>query len=206
MRVHVPLSEATRGALEGRDRVASLAIRASRVEDVEPIRGMVEGWVTDRFGDADDFEVTSSQSMAAQARQGMLVFKLVMGSIAGISLLVGGIGIMNILLASVFERTREIGIRKASGARQADIRLQFLAEAVTITGAGSVIGVLIGLSGAFAITAGIRHLTEAPVQAAVTWGSILVAAVAALGVGLVFGTYPARRAARLSPIEAIRHE
>ena len=136
----------------------------------------------------------------------MLVFKLVMGAIAGISLLVGGIGIMNILLASVAERTREIGIRKAAGARQRHVLLQFLAESVAITGIGSVLGVILGLAGAFGITAGIRHLTDAPLYAAFTWQSVAVAAAAALLVGLVFGTYPARRAARLSPIEASRHE
>ena len=144
--------------------------------------------------------------LAAQARQGMLVFKLVMGAIAGISLLVGGIGIMNILLASVIERTREIGIRKAAGARQRHVLIQFLAEAVVITAAGSVLGVILGLTGAFSITAGIRHFTDAPIYAAFTWPSVAVAAGAALLVGLIFGTYPAKRAARLSPIDAIRHE
>jgi putative ABC transport system permease protein len=113
---------------------------------------------------------------------------------------------MNILLAGVFERTREIGIRKAVGARQRDILLQFLGEAVAITGAGSLVGVVLGLAAGFGITGGIRHFTEAPIYAAFTWGSVAVAAAAALLVGLIFGTYPARRAARLSPIEAIRHE
>jgi putative ABC transport system permease protein len=142
----------------------------------------------------------------AQARQGILVFKLIMGSITGISLLVGGIGIMNILLASVAERTREIGIRKAVGARAADIRTQFLAESVAISGAGSLVGVLLGLGGAFAITGTIRRFTDARMYAGFSWGTVLVAAVAAVLVGVVFGTYPARRAARLSPIDAIRHE
>ncbi len=206
LRVYVPLSDARREQLEGPDRPTSLAVRARRVEDVERVRAATESWLAERYGAADGFAVASNQARAAQARQGMLVFKLVMGAIAGISLLVGGIGIMNILLASVLERTREIGIRKASGARQRDILVQFLAEAVTITGVGSVLGVVVGLAGAFGITAAIRHYTDAPLFAAFTWGSVLVAAGAALVVGLAFGTYPARRAAKLSPIEAIRHE
>ncbi len=204
--LQIPLGEEVRSELERPDRGVQLAIRATRVEDVEAVTAEVESWLAERYGSAARFQVVSNKGRAAQARQVMLVFKLIMGAIAGISLLVGGIGIMNILLASVFERTREIGIRKATGARQRDIRLQFLAEAVAVSGAGSVLGVVVGLTGAFGITAVIRHLTEAPIHAGFTWGSVSVAAGAALLVGLVFGTYPARRASRLSPIEAIRHE
>jgi putative ABC transport system permease protein len=206
IRLHVPLSEAQQAKLERPDRRGALAIRANRVEDVEAVTAEVSSWLEKRYGDADLFVIASNRGRVAQAAQAMLVFKLVMGAIAGISLLVGGIGIMNILLASVFERTREIGIRKATGARNRDILLQFLAESVTITGAGSLVGVSAGLAGAFLITAVVRHYTEAQVYAAFTWGSVLVAAGAALLVGLIFGTYPARRAAALSPIDAIRHE
>jgi putative ABC transport system permease protein len=143
---------------------------------------------------------------ARQARQGALVFKIFMGAITGISLLVGGIGIMNVLLASVVERTREIGIRKATGARPRDVMIQFLAESVTITGAGSFLGVALGLTGAFGVTAIIRAQTRAPMYAAFTWGTVAVAVLAAAIVGVAFGIYPALRAASLSPIEAIRHE
>ena len=204
--LQVPLGEAVRGELESRDRAAGLAIRAHRVEDVEAVRAETESWLAARFGGAGRFTIQSRKAMAAQARQGMLVFKLVMGAIAGISLLVGGIGIMNILLANVAERTREIGIRKATGARQRHVLLQFLAEAVIISGVGSVIGVVLGLIGAAMISVVIQRVTEAPIFMAFTWQSVAVAAGAALMVGLAFGTYPARRAARLSPIEAIRHE
>ncbi len=113
---------------------------------------------------------------------------------------------MNVLLASVNERTREIGVRRAAGARRADIFFQFLAESVAISGVGSVIGVVLGLVGAFLITGIIRRFTQAPVHAAFAWSSVLSAAAAALIVGLAFGSYPAKYAAGLSPIDAIRHE
>ena len=206
VQVVVPLNERWRSALEQPDRRVRLAVRASRVEDVEAVRGRVESWLSEEYGSVAPFQVASNRDRVAQTREAMLVFKVVMGAIAGIALLVGGIGIMNILLASVFERTREIGIRKAAGARQRDILLQFLAESVAISGIGSVLGVVLGMVGALAVTAIVRGLIGASVFAAFTWGSVLVAATAAVLVGLLAGTYPARRAARLSPIEAIRHE
>ena len=124
----------------------------------------------------------------------------------GISLLVGGIGIMNVLLASVIERTREIGIRKAAGAQQRHILLQFLSESVTISGVGSLIGVALGVGAAFAVTGIMRSLTKAPVYAGFSLSTFLTGVIASMLVGLLFGIYPAMRAARLSPIEAIHHE
>jgi putative ABC transport system permease protein len=154
----------------------------------------------------DLVRVQSNRARVDQVSRGLLVFKLGLASIAAISLLVGGIGIMNILLASVSERTREIGIRKSAGARARDIRMQFLAESVAISGLGSLVGVVVGMGGALVATGLIRQITDAPVHAAFTWQSIVVACAAAILVGLVFGTYPARKASRLSPIDAIRHE
>jgi putative ABC transport system permease protein len=185
-----------------------LMVRARRVEDVDAVKQRVTGWMDRRYGNWKDrasVEVSAAVRLE-QAATGMLIFKLMMGSFAGITLVVGGIGIMNVLLAAVTERTREIGIRRAIGARQRDIMTQFLSESVTISGVGSALGVVLGLGAAFALTALIRLKTDAPVHAAVTAQSLGVVALVAVAVGLLFGTYPALRAARLPPIEAIRHE
>ncbi len=125
---------------------------------------------------------------------------LMLGGIAGISLIVGGIGIMNIMLVSVTERTREIGIRKALGARTASIMLQFLSESAIITLIGGLIGILFGSFGAIVICA------IAGFTAKITLVTIIGASLFSSAVGIFFGIYPAKRAAKLSPIEALRHE
>lgn len=189
-------------------RYPALLVHASRVEDIASIEQAVRARLAPAVaGRTPAVVVQSYRARAEQATQGILVFKLLMGAITGISLLVGGIGIMNVLLASVSERTREIGIRKVAGARHRDILAQFLTESVAITAIGSVLGVMLGLAGAFGVTALIRHLADAVfVRASFSWVSVLIAAAVTIAIGLAFGTYPARRAARLSPIDAIRHD
>jgi putative ABC transport system permease protein len=189
-------------------RAPSIYVRAGDVVNVPAVKSSVESWLTATHGSwKGRASVSGGEGMRLdQARQAILIFKIVMGAFAGISLVVGGIGIMNVLLAAVTERTREIGIRKATGARNRDILVQFLAESVAITGVGAVLGVILGLSTAFGVSALMRVYTKAQLHAAFTWQTLAVAALTCVVTGLAFGTYPALRASRLSPIDAIRHE
>lgn len=182
-------------------------VQSHTIEAMPALIAKTERWRASRWpGGGDRIDVQSRGERITQARQSMLIFKLLMGSITGISLLVGGIGIMNVMLASVLERTREIGVRRATGARRRDILTQFLAESVAVTGAGSALGVLLGVGAAMATTAVMRAKTQAPVHAALTPTTLLIAALSAVIIGMAFGLYPATRAARLSPIDAMRTE
>jgi putative ABC transport system permease protein len=149
---------------------------------------------------ADDTELVVPEALLDQSRKTQRLFDLVMGSIAGISLLVGGIGIMNIMLATVLERTREIGLRRAVGARQKDIRAQFLIEAFAISALGGVLGIAVGLGISWAVAAWAGWPTV------VRAGAVVLATGVALAVGLLSGWYPAERAAALDPIDALRYE
>jgi len=149
---------------------------------------------------ADDFELQVPLELLHQAEKEKRIWNLVLGCIAGISLLVGGIGIMNIMLASVTERTREIGIRRALGARQGDITYQFLIETVILSSVGGVLGVLMGVSLPMIVS------RFANIETVVSVWSIVLAFGISVGIGVIFGIYPARRAALMDPIEALRHE
>ena len=166
------------------------------VAAAEVVRGVLD--TTHRK--ASDFSVIVPAELLAQEQKTRRVFGVVMVALASISLLVGGIGIMNIMLASILERTREIGIRRALGARQKDIVRQFLTEAVLISFVGGLIGILFGsgISKVIAVFAGWSTI--------VTAASILLAFAVSVSVGLVFGIFPATKAARLDPVEAIRYE
>ncbi len=148
----------------------------------------------------NDFFVRNLAAAADSAAETTRVMSLLLGAIASVSLLVGGIGIMNIMLVSVTERTREIGIRMAIGARQKDILTQFLLEAIIISVAGCLIGLALGIGGALLINA----ITDMVIV--ISGGSVLVAFAVAAGVGIFFGFYPARKAAALDPIEALRYQ
>jgi len=148
----------------------------------------------------DDFSVGAQDEFIQMATATTRIMTLLLGSIAGISLLVGGIGIMNIMLVSVTERTREIGIRRAVGARARDIRMQFLIEAVVLSILGGALGIGLGVGGAHLL----EHFAQWPVL--VSTGSILLSFGVSCAVGILFGYFPAHKAARLNPIEALRHE
>jgi len=148
----------------------------------------------------NDFNVFNQSELIETVSDVAKTFTILLGSIAGISMLVGGIGIMNIMLVTVTERTREIGVRKAIGAKDRDILSQFLIEAVLMSGLGGVLGVMLGVGGAKIVESAMEF------QTAVTISSIALSISFAAGVGIFFGFYPARRAAKLNPIEALRYE
>ena len=190
-----------------RDPGRRIVLDAARFEDIGPLTDEIRGWAAARPGWSHAVRVEATgQQRLQEIERSFLWFKMLMGAFTAISLVVGGIGIMNVLLASVVERTREIGIRKAVGAKRRDIGLQFLTESVAISAAGSLIGLIIGLAGSFGMTALMRAKTSVPMYAGLTWSTLAAGIASALLVGVIFGTYPALRASRLSPVDAIQRE
>jgi putative ABC transport system permease protein len=183
-----------------KDEIDGIYIKVKSDSDSVETANVVGAILAATHKDAGDFTITVPAGLLEQRRRTQAIFSIVMICIAGISLLVGGIGIMNIMLATVLERTREIGIRRAIGARQADIIRQFLTEAVLISILGGLIGIAFGFSLSRIIAAAAGWSTV------VTTSSIAVAFGVSVGIGLVFGIYPAVQAAKLDPIEAIRYE
>ena len=183
-----------------KDEIDGIYIRVEPEADPIETSQIVRAILNTTHNGASDFSVLVPADLLAQREQQQLVFQIVMICIAGISLLVGGIGIMNIMLATVLERTREIGIRRAIGARQRDIVRQFLIEAVMISILGGLIGIAAGFGGSKIIAAIAGWATV------VTVISIVVSFGVSVFIGLLFGIYPAMQAAKLDPIEAIRYE
>jgi len=190
----------TSGSYE-RERVElhQLIVQVRSLEDVEPVAAGIEHMLN-RFHEKDDFRLSVPLALLRQAEATKRTFNIVLGSIAGISLLVGGIGIMNIMLASVTERTREIGIRRAIGAKRRQIIGQFLIETVVLSTLGGLIGVALGVF----IPRLVTQFSGMPTV--VTTYSIILSLGISMLVGIVFGLYPAVRAANLDPIVALRHE
>ncbi len=180
--------------------LSEIVVRVTPGADVRAAAAVVERIIARNHGGVRDFHIVIPQELLAQARRTQRVFNIVLGCIAGISLLVGGIGIMNIMLASVAERTREIGIRRSIGASQEHIVAQFLCESVLLTVAGGLLGVALGVGGALTIGAFAGWRTVLTVWA------ILISLAMAVAVGILSGLYPALKAARLDPIVALRYE
>ncbi len=176
-----------------------IVLKADRETDIPPTVNLIAAELK-RSHKTADYEIMVPLELLKQAEQTKRIFNIVLGSIAAISLLVGGIGIMNIMLASVMERIREIGLRRALGARKRDIVIQFLSEAVILSGIGGATGVILGIF----IPVLVTHATG--MKTIVTfWSPILAFAISA-AIGVIFGLYPARSAAELDPITALRNE
>jgi putative ABC transport system permease protein len=180
---------------------------AQKTEDVAVLKEEMITWLKGNYANAkSDFRIITNDFRIQQATKGFLLFRVIMGLIVGISVMVGGIGVMNVLLISVTERTAEIGIRKATGANRRDIVLLFLAESITVSAFGSLLGLILGVVGTMIIIPIVKAITEVPFQAAYTWNTFVIISIISILVGVIFGTYPAIRASRLDPVEAIRHE
>ncbi|HHY92995.1 MAG TPA: FtsX-like permease family protein [Firmicutes bacterium] len=197
-RVLIPLTAAN--LVLGGQNIRTVYVQADSPQTVSEVATALHGWLLKRFRDEESFNVFNQADMLDTVNQVGKSLSLMLGGIAGISLLVGGIGIMNIMLVSVTERTREIGIRKALGAKRRDILNQFLIESMVLSGSGGVLGIAAGVAFCFAL----QRFFQIPARL-----SLLPAAVAfssAVLIGVFFGLYPARRAAELSPIDALQYE
>ncbi len=174
-----------------------------KIRDTDSLQAsaiLISEVLANTHGKTDDYSIIVPRELLEQNQRTQRIFNIVMSCIAGISLLVGGIGIMNIMLANILERTREIGVRRAMGARRRDIWQQFLIEALTISLVGGLTGVLFG----FAVSRIVALYAEW--NTVVTWASIAMSFGVSAAVGLIFGLYPAVRASRLDPVEALRYE
>ncbi len=177
----------------------SLTVEVDTLERVIATAGVIEDLLR-RHHRVRDYDIIVPLELLRQARETKRIFNIVLGSIAAISLLVGGIGIMNIMLATVTERTREIGIRRALGAKRRDIVMQFLSESIILSGFGGLIGLGLGVVIPYIVE------TSAGMRTQITPWSLVMALSISVAVGVLFGIYPANRAAQMDPIEALRHE
>lgn len=195
--VHIPVTTAQQ--LFGVDRIDALAVKAPTIDDVDPLKAELVAALKEKYPDEEFSAVTQSQILGTLGDiLGLLT--LVLAAIAAISVLVAGVGVSNIMLVSVRERTREIGLRKALGARRRDITVQFLIEAMLLTTTGGVIGMSLGVGAAMLIGA------TSPLPAVIAWWSLALSFGVSVGVGVFFGVFPARRAGRLDPVVALRTE
>jgi putative ABC transport system permease protein len=201
-RIYIPISTAQR-YLSGNSYVSTINVQAVDQGSMTLVQEDITSLLLERHKISDsanaDFSIMNQADIISSASSITETLTILLGSIAGISLIVGGIGIMNMMLTTVTERTREIGLRKAIGAKKRDISLQFLAEAVMLTFVGGVLGIILGLLASIIIS-------KLGTTTQVSSFSIVLAVCVSAGIGIIFGYYPARRASGLNPIEALRYE
>jgi len=183
-----------------RNELSEITLTVWNEDQVSQTAAMARTLLEQTHANKKDWELQVPLELLQQAESEKRLWNLVLGSIAGISLLVGGIGIMNIMLATVTERTREIGVRRALGAKRWDITFQFLVETIALSATGGILGVILGVGVPLLVTASFG------IDTAIVWWSAPLAFAISVGIGIVFGIYPARRAALMDPIEALRHE
>ena len=205
-KVMVPVTTAQK-RLFGNKYINGLFVYTKQPEDAPGVIPLIEKMLKKVHGKKSEYQIESGKGILEQVDQTIMIMKLVTGGIAGISLLVGGIGIMNIMLVSVTERTREIGIRKALGAKPATLLGQFVIEAIVLSLAGGLLGVGLGVGLGLGIAAVIKHYAEVPYYpSVVSLPSVLLSLGISVAIGLFFGIYPAGRAARLNPVDALGSE
>ncbi len=187
--------------MTGGQNVGSIAVQAQTSDAMTQVQQGITDLLLARHAVATaDFTVINQADIVSTASSVTGVFTELLAAVASISLLVGGIGIMNMMLTTVTERTREIGLRKAIGAQRTDITMQFLAEAIVLTMIGGIVGICLGWCASWAVT----HF--AAITTKVSIGSVFLAFGVSAGIGIIFGYYPALRASKLNPIEALRYE
>ncbi|MHB9031046.1 MAG: ABC transporter permease [Candidatus Latescibacterota bacterium] len=192
--------------VSGNNRVGWITVKADSPEHAGEVAWSIRNIIKRSHTHHEEFRVETGESEIAQFNKIVSIMKMVAGGIAGISLLVGGIGIMNIMLVSVAERTREIGIRMAMGAKRRSILSQFILESIALCLAGGALGVFLGLGIGAGISAYVKSVTHQPFESVVTPGLMLFAVTYSAAIGLFFGVYPAWRASKLDPVEALRYE
>jgi putative ABC transport system permease protein len=207
--IFIPFSRAA--AIYGRDQMKHLplALQVRRRDDIDLAKEQVREILRARHNlekdQPDDFQITTREELMKTISGVLLNVSLIMAAVVGIALLVGGIGIMNIMLVSVTERTREIGIRKSIGARRGDVLVQFLIEAIALSGLGGAVGIVGGYILAYLARFGLERFVDLPPVHTPVWAIVLAFTFCAF-LGILFGIYPAAKASKLDPIEALRYE